>query len=203
MKRFPTFLAIFAFLALLSTEPGNAQAGETQFRLLKETGLRTEAVPYLDVALDVARFRSNAASQSLTDTLLGLSSPFRLADTNLAVSALSVDLVLQLPLSTSTTGPSSDRLRPYLAIGPQAIVITEDDETTKYALPKSHQPDLTTSFGVKIGAGMSWQLQESLGLFGEYRYFRPELNVDSLGAQTTPGQALNDYLLIGGLSFRF
>lgn len=203
MNRALIFLAVFAHAALLSAEPANAQAGKTPFKLLKEAGVRIEAAPYLDVAVDVSRFQPNIGSQSPIDTLRGLRSPLRLADTSLAVSALSLDLMLQPPVLASNMGFSSDRLQPYLAIGPQAIVTTEADETTKYAFPRSRQADLTTSLGLKIGAGMAWQFGENLGLFGEYRYFKPELHLRSFGAQTTSRPESNDYNLIGGFSFRF
>lgn len=152
---------------MLLTERVDAQAGETQFKLLKATGFRLEAIRYLDPALDISRSEPHVGSPPVIDTLLGLSSPFRLADTNLAASALSLDPVLQPSVLTSAE-LSKGHLQPYLAVGPQAIVVTEADQTSKFTRPRDRQVGLTTSLGVKMGAwpGRSTNISRSSGSTG-------------------------------------
>jgi opacity protein-like surface antigen len=58
------------------------------------------------------------------------------------------------------------------------------------------------SVGVKVGAGMSYQVTSLLGLFGEYRFTNFQAQHEFAGpVQLT--ETFNTHHLIAGLSFRF
>jgi opacity protein-like surface antigen len=85
---------------------------------------------------------------------------------------------------------------PTLRAGP-AFLLTDVD------------PEFT--LGVKVGAGLSWQLHRHVALFGEYRFthFSPE--IETGGVVVGPVETgdleietdVNTHHVLAGLSFRF
>jgi opacity protein-like surface antigen len=58
------------------------------------------------------------------------------------------------------------------------------------------------SVGVKAGAGMSYQVTQLIGLFGEYRFTHFEAQHEFAGPIQL-SETFNTHHVIGGLSFRF
>lgn len=111
------------------------------------------------------------------------------------IGVSSLDVMLRRRVLRSPDFPHG-RLQPYLSAGP-AILFTD-------AKPK-------VTVGVKVGAGLAWQLHENLALFGEYRFthFSPE--VDTGGVRIGPIETgdlevetqINTHHVLTGISIRF
>ena len=83
------------------------------------------------------------------------------------VSAVSVDLMLRLPLLKSDDAPRG-RLQPYVAVGPPLFITTLTPRTTRQF--HNQDGDTDVSIGFKAAAGVAVQVYKNLALFGEYRF---------------------------------
>lgn len=83
------------------------------------------------------------------------------------VSAVSVDLMLRLPLLKSDDAPQG-RLQPYVAVGPPLFITTLTPRTTRQF--HNQDGDTDVSIGFKAAAGVAVQVYKNLALFGEYRF---------------------------------
>ena len=76
-------------------------------------------------------------------------------------------LKLRLPLIRNEEMPHGG-LQPYIAAGP-AVFITRAKHT---GVEPPNQSDSDVSLGVKVGAGVNYQITKLIGIFGGYRYTR-------------------------------
>lgn len=163
-----------------------------------------ETAPWFGIGLDVFYFRSDLPTQTVPTTILGATAPVTLRAIDFSITAIAFDIVrLRLPLQVSPEFPKG-RLQPYVAAGP-ALFRTRAKNTTNTEL--STQPATDSSWGVKVGAGLSWELVKNVAIFGEYRFthvrVEPVLN-SALSSLRVPLQTdLNTHHLVGGVSFRF
>ena len=163
-----------------------------------------ETTPWFGVGLDVFHFNSDIPSQTVSATIRGATAPATLQTIDFSVIALAFDVVrLRLPLLVSSEHPKG-RLQPYATAGP-ALFGTRAKNTTNAELSTVTATDSST--GIKLGAGLSWQLAKQVAAFGEYRFthFRAEPVFNSaLSSLRVPLQTdLNTHHLIGGVSFQF
>lgn len=165
-----------------------------------------EQLPWYGIGIDVFYFQPTADSQTAVVTIPGLGSAAVPIDkVSLSVIGIGFDVLrLRLPLLKSEEYPHG-QLQPYFTAGP-AIFKTRIKDTTNFA-PGS-QSDTDTSLGVKVGAGLSFQVTQWFSLFGEYRFTRFRAEGTFQDMTPPPSQEilktdLNTHHLIGGVSFRF
>jgi opacity protein-like surface antigen len=171
-----------------------------------------EAVPGLGIALDVFHFGPDIPAQTVSATatanltieiedkpiVIGAGAsnvPIPELDLPSTAAVAAVDVMVRHPVLTSPEFPHG-RLQPYLTAGP-AFLLTDVD------------PEFT--LGVKVGAGLGWQLHRHVALFGEYRFthFSPE--IETGGVVVGPVETgdleietdVNTHHVLAGLSFRF
>lgn len=173
---------------------------DTSFAWGARLGHWFEGVRFLGLAVDFSNFQSNISAQTvrtrgaLTGPFLGIppgplsGGSVRVEDTDVSVMAISVDLMLRLPLLTSPEFPYG-RLQPYVTAGP-GVYVTD-----------ARHFDLSLSLGGKAGVGVSWLFTKDIGLFGEARliHFSPELHSGRTRLETT----INSGMFLGGLTARF
>jgi len=171
-------------------------------------GYWLEPLPQLGFALDVFRFHPDVSPQTRNVTIFGgpvlgtTTMPFRLADIDIDVTGIAFDLMLRWPLPTGSGFPKG-RLQPYLTVGPTLFIVDVDD-TTNFG-PPSRQSDTDTEVGVKVGAGLAWQVHRNVALFGEYRFTHVNAKVkfrDPGGTETAEAD-LDTHHVIFGVSFRY
>lgn len=161
-----------------------------------------EDYPYLGLALDVSHFRPNISSQAVTSTALGVGSSLELGETDLAVTAFALDVMLRWPLLVTKEFPNG-RLQPYFTLGP-ALFVARIDDSTNFG-PPANQGDSDVSVGVKAGVGLAWQFHKHFALIGEYRFthFNADFDFNSGGVATKVKSDINTSHLLAGISFRF
>lgn len=109
-------------------------------------------------------------------------------------TAISFDLKLSWPSVVDVTSRSP--VEPYVTLGP-ALLLPEPNVSR--AGPVA---DRSVSFGVRAGAGLTWQLDQNATLFGEYRFTRSRLET----LLPFSGRGMNDvgeFDVLYGMRFRF
>jgi opacity protein-like surface antigen len=90
--------------------------------------------------------------------------PYRIIDTDLRGSGVSLDLKLRWP-TVSATGPSGfGALEPYLSFGPMLVAAGSEGLRVSQSGPMS--------LGLSMGAGLSWRFAKNAELFGGYRFMQ-------------------------------
>ncbi|NIO20884.1 MAG: outer membrane beta-barrel protein [Candidatus Aenigmarchaeota archaeon] len=127
------------------------------------------------------------------------------------VIPLSGLLMFRYPLFKSNEFPNG-KLQPYLGMG---FTLITADMSVDFRPDVSEKVDGTAEgSGPIFKAGLAWQFLKKLGVFGEFRYFRSDLDIkddgDSLLLIFTLSQTLqtaetniNAYQFVGGLTYRF
>lgn len=156
-----------------------------------------DGAPFLGLALDVSHFEPDIDAQVVTATVIGSDT---LAHIDASVTALALDLMLRWGFLATPDRPNG-RLQPYVTVGPAIFFSRIRDTAT---LDPPGQSDSDTSVGVKVGAGLAWQVHANVAVFAEYRFthFSPRLRVSDRGAAERIDTDINTHHLIGGLSFR-
>ena len=162
-----------------------------------------DAMPYFGLGIDAFHYEANVSKQRIIEcdspTPCG---PDTLVPRDITVTAVSFDLMGRWPLLKSSEFPMG-RLQPYATVGP-TVFHSRLKDTTHFVPPNQSETD--TTFGVKVGAGVTWLLLRNLALFGEYRFthFGPTWNNITDGTTWANVETmLNSHHLIFGLSFRF
>ena len=147
-----------------------------------------DSLPFVGLAVDFFRFSPYLSPQSVhlrgcffpggCGTGQGGTGSF-----DVETSALSVDLMLRLPLLKSAAAPQG-RVQPYLAVGPPLFITTITPVRTRSF--RNHDDDTDYSFGVKAAAGVAIQVYQSLALFGEYRFTHVSPEVELRDANLNP-----------------
>lgn len=165
-----------------------------------------ESTPYLGFGFDVSHFRPDIGKQTVTDCIVQFPPCFSLplAHVDLAVTGISFDAHLRLPLLTSKEFPQG-QLQPYATIGPTIFLSRINiNDAFNFSPPKHTDGD--ASVGVKAGAGVAWQFHQYVALFAEYRFthFRPEFVIrDDFVGRTPIKTNIDTHAAIFGVSFRF
>jgi opacity protein-like surface antigen len=163
-----------------------------------------DTTPWYGIGLDVFRFNANIPAQTVDTTISGVRAPATLQAIDFSIAAIAFDVVrLRYPLLISTEYPGG-RLRPYATAGPALFKVRV---TNKANGELSNRPATDSSWGYKVGAGLSWQLARNAAIFGEYRYTHfhaePVLDGTITGARVPMPFDLDTHHLVAGVSLLF
>jgi opacity protein-like surface antigen len=167
-----------------------------------------DSLPFLGLGVDFFRFSPDIGGQSVQlrgcffpggcGTGRGGTGSF-----DVTTTAVSVDLMLRLPLWKSTDAPQG-RVQPYVAVGPPLFITTITPRHTHNF--RNHDGDTDYSFGYKAAAGVAVQVFSNLALFGEYRFTHvsPEVELhDANLSHTTLRTDLDTHSALLGISARW
>ena len=167
-----------------------------------------DSVPFLGVGLDFFRFYPYLGPQSVQ--LRGCFYPGGCGSGrggtgsfDVETTALSVDLMLRLPLLKTADAPQG-RVQPYLVAGPPVFMTTITPRHTRSF--RNHDSDTDFSFGYKLAGGVAVQVYRNLALFGEYRFTHvsPEVELrDASNSRTTLRADLDTHSALFGISARW
>jgi opacity protein-like surface antigen len=167
-----------------------------------------DSVPFLGVGLDFFRFYPYLGPQSVQ--LRGCFYPGGCGSGrggtgsfDVETTALSVDLMLRLPLLKTADAPQG-RVQPYLVAGPPVFMTTITPRHTRSF--RNHDSDTDFSFGYKLAGGVAVQVYRNLALFGEYRFTHvsPEVELrDASNGRTTLRADLDTHSALFGISARW
>jgi hypothetical protein len=91
--------------------------------------------------------------------------PYRIIDTDLRGSGVSLDLKLRWPTATSTGASGFGTVEPYLSFGPMLVAAGSDGL-------RGGQSGAPMSLGLSMGAGLAWRFARNAELFGGYRFMQ-------------------------------
>jgi opacity protein-like surface antigen len=165
-----------------------------------------DALPFLGLAVDFFRYNPDIPIQSVQ--LSGCAggcgtSRIRGGRFDIETNAISVDLMLRLPLLKTDDAPWG-RLQPYVAVGPPLFITTITPRTTRDF--RNHDGDTDLSIGYKLAGGVAFQVYKNLALFGEYRFTHVSPDVELRDAnlnRTTLRTDLDTHSALIGLSARW
>jgi len=167
-----------------------------------------DTVPFLGLGLDFFRYSPYLGPQSVQ--LHGCFYPGGCGSGrggtgsfDVETTAVSVDLMLRLPLLKSEDAPQG-RVQPYLAAGPPLFMTTITPRHTRSF--RNHESDTDFSFGYKLAGGVAVQVFKNLALFGEYRFTHvsPEMELrDASDRKTTLRVDLDTHSALFGVSARW
>jgi len=167
-----------------------------------------DSVPFVGLAVDFFRFYPDIGGQSVQ--LRGCFFPGGcgtgrggIGHLEVQSSAISLDLMLRLPLLKSADAPQG-RVQPYVAVGPPLFITTITPRNTRNF--RNHDGDTDYSFGFKAAAGVAVQVFSNLALFGEYRFTHvsPEVELhDANLNRTTLRTDLDTHSALVGISARW
>lgn len=167
-----------------------------------------DSVPFVGLAVDFFRFYPDIGGQSVQ--LRGCFFPGGCGtgrggtgSLEVQTTAVSVDLMLRLPLWKSAEAPQG-RVQPYVAVGPPLFITTITPRNTRNF--RNHDDDTDYSFGFKAAAGVAVQVFSNLALFGEYRFTHvsPEVELhDANLNRTTLRTDLDTHSALVGISARW
>lgn len=167
-----------------------------------------DSVPFVGLAVDFFRFYPDIGGQSVQ--LRGCFFPGGCGtgrggtgSLDVQTTAVSVDLMLRLPLLKSADAPQG-RVQPYVAVGAPFFITTITPRNTRNF--RNHDDDTDYSFGFKAAAGVAVQVFSNLALFGEYRFTHvsPEVELhDANLNRTTLRTDLDTHSALVGISARW
>lgn len=166
------------------------------------------SLPFLGVAVDVFRYSPYIGPQSVQ--LRGCFHPGGCGtgqggtgSFDVSTTAISLDLMLRLPLLRSEAAPQG-RVQPYVAAGAPLFITTVTPRHTRNF--RNHDDDTDVSVGYKFAGGVAVQVFSNLSLFTEYRFTHvsPELELrDASNRRTTLRTDLDTHSALFGLSARW
>jgi opacity protein-like surface antigen len=146
-------------LLLVDATPGAAQ--------WSEMGRWLDGSQAFTLDVESSRFRvSNLGARpviSVDDAYPG-NPPYRIIDTDLRGSGVSLDLKLRWPTAASTGTSGFGALEPYLSFGPMLVAAGSDGARVSQSG--------AMSLGLSMGAGLSWRFARNAELFGGYRFMQ-------------------------------
>ncbi len=145
-----------------------------------------DAAPFLGLGVDVFNFSPRIGRQSVRVdgcVLSGGCSGGQGGTGGLDVDALaiSLDLMLRLPLLKTETAPWGS-VQPYITAGAPLFKTTVTPRTT--AQFRNHDDDTDYSFGYKLGGGIAFHVVRNLMVFAEYRLTHVQAAVELRDAAT-------------------
>jgi Outer membrane protein beta-barrel domain len=167
-----------------------------------------DSVPFVGLAVDFFSFSPNIGPQAARRDgcflVTGCGSfEGRTGRIDIDTRALSLDLMLRLPLFTTPEEPHG-RLQPYVAVGAPLFVTTVTPRSTVQFRNQDDETDV--SVGYKGAAGVTFRIFSNLHLFGEYRYTHTNTDVDLSNAvdrNASFDTDLNTHSFLLGLSARW
>ena len=192
---------------------GRSTFQDVEFRTGLAYGLRVgryfDAAPFVGLAIDYYNFSADIGGRSFHRdgcSLVGgcASGPDRLGRIALDATALSLDLMLRLPLMKTAEEPHGI-LQPYVSAGVPVFLTTVNPRTTSKF--RNHQDATEFTFGYKAATGVSVRVYKNLRVFGEYRFTHTDVDDNDLRSAVT-GKAsfdteLNTHAALLGLSVRW
>ena len=151
------------------------------------------------VGVESSRFRvSNLGARpviAIDDANPG-NSPYRIIDTDLRGSGVSLDLKLRWPTATSTGTSGFGTVEPYLSFGPMLVAAGSE------GLRVSQSGAM--SLGLSMGAGLSWRFARNAELFGGYRVMQyGRDSMFSRGERSFSDPDATGHEVLYGISVRF
>jgi opacity protein-like surface antigen len=186
-------LAVVLSAVALAVSPGTSSAQGSEIeRWLVSLGV------------DTSRFRVSTLGTrpviGTEDTSLS-AAPYRLVDADLFGTAVSFDLKLRWPASSSAGAASLGALAPYLSFGPTVLFPGAE------SVPRAGQPggraEGPMTIGLSWGAGLSWRFSRNAELFGGYRFLQFGRDSLSHGERGTSDTELTGHDVLYGISVRF
>jgi opacity protein-like surface antigen len=191
-RRVRTLLrAVPLALALLMVDaaPGAAQ--------WSEMGRWFDGSQPFTLGVESSRFRvSNLGARPVisVDDANPSNAPYRIIDTDLRGSGVSLDLTLRWPTASTTGASGFGAVEPYLSFGP--MLVAAGSEGVRVSQSGS------MSLGLSMGAGLSWRFARNAELFGGYRFMQyGRDSMFSRGERSDPDGIGHDVLY--GISVRF
>jgi opacity protein-like surface antigen len=167
-----------------------------------------DTVPFLGLGIDFFRYYPYVGPQSVDrrgcfypggcGSGQGGTGSFEVETT-----AISVDLMLRLPLLRSEDAPQG-RVQPYVAAGPPLFITTITPRSNSSF--RNHEGDTDLSIGYKLAGGVAVQVFKNLVVFGEYRFTHvsPEVELrDAANRKTTLRTDLDSHAALFGISARW
>ena len=191
---------------------GRSTFEDVEFEMGLAYGLRVgryfDSVPFLGLALDYYNFSADVGGRGFQRdgcSLVGgcASGPDRLGRLSIDAMALSVDLMLRLPLFKTAEEPHGV-LQPYVAAGVPVFLTTVTPRTSSKL--RNHDDDTDISFGYKAAAGVAFRIYKNLDLFGEYRFTHTSVDHDlrsSVQGKASFETDLNTHAVVFGVSARW
>jgi opacity protein-like surface antigen len=163
-----------------------------------------ESIPYFGLAVDVSHFHADTNKQTAIVCSGACVPPVPVAHLDFAVTGISLDAMLRLPLWTSKEFPQG-RLQPYLIVGPTVFFARAKGSTLSALVPTSSRSDTDSVIGVQAGAGLAWQFHPNVALFAEYRFthFDSGFSFPVLGSKAKEEKDINTQRALFGISYRF
>jgi hypothetical protein len=151
------------------------------------------------LGVESSRFRvSNLGTRpviSVDDANPG-NSPYRIIDTDLRGSGVSLDLKLRWPTATSAGVSGFGTVEPYLSFGP--MLVAAGSEGLRVGQSG------TMSLGLSMGAGFAWRFARNAELFGGYRFMQyGRDSVFSRGERSSSDSDGTGHDVLYGISVRF
>jgi opacity protein-like surface antigen len=191
---------------------GRSTFQDVEFETGLAYGLRVgryfDSVPFVGVALDYYNFSSDVGGRGFQRngcSLVGgcASGPDRVGRLAVDTMALSLDLVLRLPLIKTAAEPNGV-LQPYVSAGVPVFLTTVTPRTSSKF--RNHDDETDVSFGYKAAAGVAFRVFKNLYAFGEYRFTHTEVDVDlnsSVQGRASFETELNTHAVVFGVSARW
>jgi opacity protein-like surface antigen len=167
-----------------------------------------DSVPFVGLAVDFFNFSPNIGPQAVRRDgcflVTGCGSfESHTGRIDIDTRALSLDLMLRLPLFTTAEEPHG-LLQPYVAVGAPLFFTTVTPRTTRQF--RNHDDETDVSVGYKGAAGLAFRIFSNLDLFGEYRYTHTSTSVDLRDAvrrNASFDTELNTHSFLMGISARW
>ncbi|HKQ64682.1 MAG TPA: hypothetical protein VJZ73_06730 [Methylomirabilota bacterium] len=171
-KRWFVLLVLASIVLAVSPEAGRAEGPDLERRAQSPDLERwLDGSQPFSFGVDTQRFRVSALGAR---PVIGTEDPvlsggqYRLLDSDLLGTAVSLDLTLRWPRSSgsSALGP----LEPYLSFGPTLLL--PGVEGVSRPGTAGARGDGPMALGLSWGAGLSWRLSRSTELYGGYRFLQ-------------------------------
>jgi opacity protein-like surface antigen len=179
-------------LALLMVD---AASGAAQW---SEMGRWFDGSQPFTLGVESSRFRvSNLGARSAisVDDANPGNAPYRIIDTDLRGSGVSLDLKLRWPTASTTGASGFGAVEPYLSFGPMLVAAGSEGVHVSQSG--------AMSLGLSMGAGISWRFARNAELFGGYRFMQyGRDSMFSSGARSSDPEGIGHDVLYG-ISVRF
>lgn len=191
-------MAVVLALAALAVRPasGDAQGLDVE-RLL-------DGSQAFSLGVDSSRFRVSTLGTRpaiVTEDPALSNVPYRLADSDLLGTAVSLDLTLRWPLASASGTSVLGSLAPYLSFGP-TVLVPGSEGVSRPGLAATRS-DGAMSLGLSWGAGVSWRFARNAELFGGYRFMQFGRDSLSHGDRAPSDTELTGHDFLYGISVRF
>lgn len=167
-----------------------------------------DSIPFLGLALDYFTFSPNIPPQGTQREgcmLVTGCGTFEghTGRIDIDVRAISLDLMLRLPLFKTTQEPNGV-LQPYISLGAPLFITTVTPRTSPQF--RNQHDETSVSVGGKGAAGVAVRIFSNLNLIGEYRFTHTSTNVDLESAVVRTASfdtKLDTHSFLFGLSARW